>query len=289
MNEKKKRIQESLFSKLDFTKEFSDEEIYDLIDAELFAFSKNEYISLEERQSIRTEIFYAMRKLDVLEELLADPSITEIMINGKDALFVEKEGRLTKWNRGFDSEEKLYDIIQQIVSNCNRVVNESSPIVDARLANGSRVNVVLKPIALNGPIVTIRRFPDKPLTMDRLISIGALTKELAEFLQKLVIGGYNIFVSGGTGSGKTTFLNALSNYIPSDTRMITIEDSAELQIQGIENLVRLETRNANADGAGKITIRDLIKSALRMRPDRIVVGEVRGDEAIDLLQAMNTV
>lgn len=288
MNEKKKRIQESLFSKLDFTKEFSDEEIYDLIDAELFAFSKNEYISLEERQSIRTEIFYAMRKLDVLEELLADPSITEIMINGKDALFVEKEGRLTKWNRGFDSEEKLYDIIQQIVSNCNRVVNESSPIVDARLANGSRVNVVLKPIALNGPIVTIRRFPDKPLTMDRLISIGALTKELAEFLQKLVIGGYNIFVSGGTGSGKTTFLNALSNYIPSDTRMITIEDSAELQIQGIENLVRLETRNANADGAGKITIRDLIKSALRMRPDRIVVGEVRGDEAIDLLQAMNT-
>ena len=193
MNEKKKRIQESLFSKLDFTKEFSDEEIYDLIDAELFAFSKNEYISLEERQSIRTEIFYAMRKLDVLEELLADPSITEIMINGKDALFVEKEGRLTKWNRGFDSEEKLYDIIQQIVSNCNRVVNESSPIVDARLANGSRVNVVLKPIALNGPIVTIRRFPDKPLTMDRLISIGALTKELAEFLQKLVIGGYNIF------------------------------------------------------------------------------------------------
>ena len=211
MNEKKKRIQESLFSKLDFTKEFSDEEIYDLIDAELFAFSKNEYISLEERQSIRTEIFYAMRKLDVLEELLADPSITEIMINGKDAFFVEKEGRLTKWNRGFDSEEKLYDIIQQIVSNCNRVVNESSPIVDARLANGSRVNVVLKPIALNGPIVTIRRFPDKPLTMDRLISIGALTKELAEFLQKLVIGGYNIFVSGGTGSGKTTFLNALSN------------------------------------------------------------------------------
>ena len=233
-------------------------------------------------------IFFSIRKLDMLQELIDDSSVTEIMINGTDSVFVEKDGKLSQWEETFESREKLEDVIQQIVAGCNRVVNEATPIVDARLENGSRVNVVLPPVALNGPILTIRRFPDKPIGMEDLISYGSISQEVADFLQKLVEAKYNILISGGTGSGKTTFLNALSQYIPKSERIISIEDSAELQIQGIKNLVRLETRNANVEDCKEITIRDLIKSSLRMRPDRIIVGEVRGGEAIDMLQCLNT-
>ena len=214
--------------------------------------------------------------------------MTEIMINGKDHIFVEQNGTLRELDVGFESVEKLQDVIQQIVAGCNRVVNEASPIVDARLPDGSRVNIVMNPVALNGPIVTIRRFPDKPITMERLLRNDSISSEAAGFLEKLVRAKYNIFISGGTGSGKTTFLNVLSCYIPSEERVITIEDSAELQLQGLPNLVRLETRNSNTEGCREITVRELIRSSLRMRPDRIVVGEVRGGEALDMLQAMNT-
>jgi len=226
--------------------------------------------------------------LDVLQQLVDDPNVTEIMINGKDQIFIEKSGKLQKYEIQFESTEKLEDVIQQIVAKCNRVVNEASPIVDARLDNGARVNVVLDPIALNGPIVTIRRFPDHPITMEQLIKFESISPFLSAYLSCLVQAGYNIFVSGGTGSGKTTFLNALSDSIPNDERIITVEDNAELQILHIPNLVRLESRNANVEGCREITIRDLIRSSLRMRPDRIIVGEVRGSEAIDMIQAMNT-
>ena len=284
----KREIQRELLAELDFSKELDETELLEMIDAKIHATALEKGLWLEERKEMRKEIFRAMRQLDILQELIEDPGITEIMINGKDHIFIERGGRLYRWENGFDSEEKLSTIIQQIVAGCNRVVNEASPIVDARLENGSRVNVVLKPIALNGPIVTIRRFPKKPMDMETLIKYGALREVHSEFLKKLVQAGYNIMISGGTGSGKTTFLNALSDFIPKDERVITIEDSAELQITGIENLVSMETRNANASGSGAITIRDLIKSSLRMRPERIVVGEVRGGEALDMLQAMNT-
>lgn len=284
----KSRIHHALLEEIDFTQELQEDALLSLIDGKIHELATLERISLEERTKLRKEVFRALRQLDVLQELIDDSQITEIMINGTEHIFIEKAGKIIEWDNNFESEEKLNDIIQQIVAGCNRVVNEASPIVDARLRNGSRVNVVLKPIALNGPIVTIRRFPEKPMDMSRLIELGALDEETSGFLKNLVLAGYNIFISGGTGSGKTTFLNALSNYIPRDQRVITIEDSAELQLIGIDNLVRLETRNANTEGCVPITIRDLIKSALRMRPDRIVVGEVRGAEAIDLLQAMNT-
>ena len=223
-----------------------------------------------------------------MQELIDAEDITEIMINGAGNIFYEKQGGLYLWDKSFESREKLEDVIQQIVSKCNRTVNEASPIVDARLSDGSRVNIVLSPIALNGPVVTIRRFPENPITMEQLIAFHSITEEAADFLKKLVMAGYNIFISGGTGSGKTTFLNALSHNIPNTERIITIEDSAELQIRGIPNLVSLETRNATTEGVKEISIRDLIKASLRMRPDRIVVGEVRGAEAIDMLQALNT-
>ncbi len=223
-----------------------------------------------------------------MEEIISDADITEIMINGPDNIFYEKQGIICKYDGKFSSLERLEDVIQQIVSFVNRRVNESTPIVDSRLKDGSRVNVVLKPVAINGPILTIRRFPKERITIDKLIEINSITKEAAEFLRVLVVSGYNIFISGGTGSGKTTFLNALSNFIPNTERIITIEDSAELQLQNIENIVKLEAREANIEGENAVTIRDLIKSSLRMRPDRIVVGEVRGPEAIDMLQAMNT-
>lgn len=284
----KRGIQQELFRELDFSKELGEEELFELIDEKIHQTALQKGVWLEERKQMRKEIFQSMRQLDILQELIENPRITEIMINGKDDIFVEEGGKLFRWENGFDSEEKLNNIIQQMVSGCNRVVNEASPIVDARLENGSRVNVVLKPVALNGPIVTIRRFPEKPMDMEKLIELGALQENHSLFLKKLVLSGYNILISGGTGSGKTTFLNALSNYIPREERVVTIEDSAELQLVSIENLVRLETRNANAEGCLPITIRDLIRTALRMRPDRIIVGEVRGAEAVDLLQAMNT-
>lgn len=286
--EKRKSLKEKLIDSIDYSRESSDEEIRELIDEILIRESRVSPLSLTERAKLRKELFHAVRKLDVLQELVDDPQITEIMINGPYQIFIEQSGRLMESRQHFESEEKLQNVIQQIVSACNRTVNEASPIVDARLQNGARVNVVLNPVALNGPIVTIRRFPDQPITMEDLISFGSITEEVCQWLNKLVQAKYNIFISGGTGSGKTTFLNALSNYIPGDERIITIEDSAELQIKNIPNLVRLETRNANVEGCREITIRDLIKTSLRMRPDRIIVGEVRGGEAFDMMQCLNT-
>lgn len=245
-------------------------------------------LSFRSKKSLADTVFESIRGLGILGKIIEDKTITEVMINGYDCIFVERNGRLERLNEKFESQERLRNIITKFVQDMGRSVNESNPIVDTRLTDGSRVNVVLDPIALNGPIVTIRRFPEEGMTIRKLIDYGSLTSEAAIFLEKLVRARYNIFISGGTGSGKTTFLNALSNYIPSGERIITIEDSAELQIKQIPNLVRLETRNANSAGAGGISMRDLIKSALRMRPDRIVVGEVRGEEALDMLQAMNT-
>ena len=245
-------------------------------------------MNFRERRSITGAVFESIRGLGVLGQIIADTDITEVMINGYEDIFVEKSGRLRKLENHFESRQELETIITKFVSQSGRVVNESEPIVDAHLEDGSRVNVVMPPVALNGPVVTIRRFPKEAMTVEKLIAYGSITPEVAQVLELLVRARYNIFVSGGTGSGKTTFLNALSNFIPRDERIITIEDSAELQIRSVDNLVRLETRNAGPDGSGAITIRDLIKSALRMRPDRIVVGEVRGAEALDMLQAMNT-
>ncbi len=246
------------------------------------------YLSISERINISKKIFNSIRGFGILNSIMEDEDVTEVMINGHDNIFIEKKGKIYKYADGFDSEEKLNDIIQRIVGKAGREVNQANPIVDTRLPDGSRVNVVLPPISLCGAVVTIRKFSKTPMTAEKLIEYNSITSEIAEILKHLVVSKYNIFISGGTGSGKTTFLNAMSNYIPKDERLITIEDSAELQIAGIENLVRLETRNANTTGAGELTIRDLIKSALRMRPERIVVGEVRGKEALDMLQAMNT-
>lgn len=246
------------------------------------------YCSIEQRVSIVEQVYSSIRGFGLLDSIIKDDTITEVMINGPENVFIEQNGRLFKLDKQFESQRKLEDIIQRIVGLAGREVNQANPICDTRLPDGSRVNVVLPPIALCGPTVTIRKFSKTPMTIAKLIEYGSLTQEIADKLQMLVEAKYNIFISGGTGSGKTTFLNALSNYIPKDERVITIEDSAELQIEGIENLVSLETRNANASGAGQITIRDLIKSSLRMRPERIIVGEVRGGEALDMLQAMNT-
>ncbi|MDE6881770.1 MAG: CpaF family protein [Lachnospiraceae bacterium] len=286
--ERKRRLREKLVESIDYATEKSDEEIQDLIDDMLTRESKAAPLGLAEREQLRRELFHAIRKLDVLQDLVDDAHITEIMINGPEHIFVERDGRLYRSELRFESQEQLHNVIQQIVADCNRVVNEASPIVDARLRGGARVNVVLNPVALNGPIVTIRRFPDKPVMMEDLIAYGSVTREVCEWLQKLVQAKYNIMISGGTGSGKTTFLNALSCYIPTEERIITIEDSAELQILGLPNLVRMEKRNANVEGCSEIGIRDLIKTSLRMRPDRIIVGEVRGGEAFDMMQCLNT-
>jgi pilus assembly protein CpaF len=275
-----------LMEKLDLARELTDEEILEEIDTLILERMRDSCLSLKEKVQLRQELFHSVRKLDVLQELIEDETVTEIMVNGPDAIFVERAGKLSRWEKTFTSGEKLEDVIQQIVGKCNRVVNESMPIVDARLENGARVNAVIRPVALNGPILTIRRFPDTPITMEKLIALGSLPAECAEFLKTLVRARYSMVIGGGTGSGKTTFLGALSNFIPSDERLITIEDNAELKIQGIENLVRLEAKMANTEGATSVTIRDLIKTALRMRPDRIVVGEVRGGEAVDMLQAL---
>lgn len=287
MNELKQEIKSRLLEKLDHSMEMEDEAVQELVENEVWLMGKETYIPLAEKKRLCREIYYAIRKYDVLQELLEDETVTEIMVNGPDHIFIEKEGRLQQCQTAFESEDKLLDVIQQIVAKANRVVNESSPIVDARLF-GSRVHVVLPPVALNGPILTIRRFGKTPLLIPELLRLGSVSQEICTFLEKLVIAGYNIFISGGTGSGKTTFLNALSSFIPRTERIITIEDSAELQIQGNDNLVRLETRNANVEGCKPVTIRDLIRASLRMRPDRIIVGEVRGAEAIDMLQALNT-
>ena len=271
-----------LMEKLDLARELTDEEILEEIDTLILERMRDSCLSLKEKVQLRQELFHSVRKLDVLQELIEDETVTEIMVNGPDAIFVERAGKLSRWEKTFTSGEKLEDVIQQIVGKCNRVVNESMPIVDARLENGARVNAVVRPVAMNGPILTIRRFPDTPITMEKLIALGSLPAECAEFLKTLVRARYSMVIGGGTGSGKTTFLGALSNFIPSDERLITIEDNAELKIQGIENLVRLEAKMANTEGATSVTIRDLIKTALRMRPDRIVVGEVRGGEAVDI-------
>lgn len=282
------QLKTKILGQLDLSREVEDEELQELIFRVLEEESEREYIPLEEKARLGKELFNAFRKLDLLQELIEDETITEVMINGTQNIFVERQGRLYLTDKHFGSREKLEDVIQQIVAGTNRLVNEASPIVDTRLPDGSRVNVVLHPVALNGPVVTIRKFPKERITMDRLVELGALSEELAGVFQKLVVAGYNIFISGGTGSGKTTLLNALSQYIPKDERIITIEDNAELQVQDIPNLVRLEARNANVEGMGEITIRDLIRSALRMRPNRVIVGEVRGAETIDMLQAMST-
>ena len=283
-----RRLRRMLMEELDLNRELTDKEILDVIDELILDQTQNCHLVLKEKIQLRQELFYSVRKLDVLQELVDDETVTEIMVNGPDTIFVERSGKLMRWHKSFTSREKLEDVIQQIVGKCNRVVNESMPIVDARLENGSRVNAVIYPVALNGPILTIRRFPEHPITMEKLIDLGSITKECAEFLQKLVQARYSMVIGGGTGSGKTTFLAAMSEYIPKDERIITIEDNAELRIQGIENLVRLEAKMANMEGGTSVSIRDLIKSALRMRPDRIIVGEVRGGEAMDMLQALNT-
>lgn len=281
-------LKAKVLDSIDPTREVDEAEILDIIDRIFAENSDKISVSASKKLEYRKRIFNDIKKLDILQELIEDDSVTEIMVNGWNSIFYEKSGELVKWDKHFESPKRLTDIVQRIAGLSNKIVNEAIPIADTRLADGSRVNIVMNPVAINGPIITIRKFYDIPLSMEKLISINSITAEVAEFLKKLVIAGYNIFISGGTGSGKTTFLNALSNYIPKDERVITIEDSAELKLESIDNLVRLEARKANIEGKNEVSIRDLIKSALRMRPDRIVVGEVRGSEAIDMLSAMNT-
>lgn len=281
-------IKREIRENLDMEKGVTDEYVKDLVTEKVFQRSAARYMSIEDKQEMILNIFNSIRKLDVLQPLLDDKAVTEIMVNGADSIFIEKNGRVCEIDAAFENTQKLEDVIQSIVAKVNRAVNEASPIVDARLEDGSRVNIVLPPVALNGPILTIRKFPAKPMDMKDLIAWGSITEEAAEFLESLVKAKYNIFICGGTGSGKTSFLNALSKFIPPDERIVTIEDSAELQISNIKNIVKLETRNANTEGKGEITVRELIKTSLRMRPERIIVGEVRGLEALDMLQAMNT-
>lgn len=288
IQEEKEQLQRELYVQFNQYGNLTDEEMEEIIEKKILDSEREYYLSVSERQKMKQELFNVFRKLDVLSGLLEDDEISEIMVNGKDHIFIEKRGKIYSVSEQFTSEERLRNVIQQIVSSCNRIVNETVPIVDARLEDGSRVNVVLPPVALDGAVMTIRKFPKEFFTMHRLIQMGSITREAAAFLEKMVQAKYNIFISGGTGSGKTTFLNVLSNYIPADERVITIEDSAELQITGIQNLVRLETRNANVEGENAITMSDLIKSALRMRPDRIIVGEVRDHAAMDMANSMLT-
>ena len=288
MREIAEEIRKQTLEQLDLSEDLTDEQVRFAIEQTLTRYGREHYLPLETRRNLTEEIFHGIRGLDILEELLADESVTEIMINGHTAVFYEKQGKLFLWEKRFSSEERLRDVIQKMAAEANRVVNEASPIADTRLSDGSRVNIVLPPASLDGPAVTIRKFAKTPYTMERLVELGALSEEARAYLEKAVTEKRNIFISGGTGSGKTTFLNALSAYIPSEERVITIEDAAELQIQNIPNLVRLEVRKANTEGCSAVSVRDLIKTALRMRPSRIIVGEVRGAEALDMLQAMNT-
>lgn len=288
MESRKEHIRKRVMSEIDLSRELSDEEVGCLIDRCILEETAGIHVPVKEKVRLKTELFNSLRRLDILTEYLEDEDISEIMINGYRDIFLERRGRLERAERVFESEEKLLSVIQQIVAGCNRRINEANPIVDARLRDGSRVNIVMQPVSLMGPVVTVRRFPDKQFDMEKLISLGTIDRPVADILGLLVRAGYNMFISGGTGSGKTTFLNALSGFIPRDERVITIEDSAELQIRGIENLVRLEARPANVEGNHAVSIRDLIKTSLRMRPDRIIVGEVRDQAAIDMLAAMNT-
>ena len=282
----KQQLQETVRQRMDMSSELSDAQIGEIIDSVIMEKSREVYMSAVTKLTLRQELFNAIRRLDLLQELIDDKTVTEIMVNGADAIFYERDGRIYTWDRHFESREKLEDVIQQIVSRSNRQVNESIPIVDSRLKDGSRVNVVLDPVALNGPILTIRKFPEEAITMEDLIRWESISQEAAEYLKVLVKAGYNIFISGATSTGKTTFLNVLADYIPKTERVITIEDSAELQIHGIENLVRMEVRQADGDGVSNVTLRDLIRTSLRMRPDRIIVGEVRGEEALDMIQSI---
>lgn len=284
----KQQLQELVHQRLDMSREMMDEEIGEVIDDVIMEKSRETYMSAVTKLTLRQELFNSIRRLDLLQELIDDKTVTEIMVNGVESVFYERDGYIYRWDKHFESREKLEDVIQQIVSRSNRQVNESVPIVDARLVDGSRVNVVLDPVALNGPILTIRKFPEEAITMDELIRWESISQEAADYLRVLVQAGYNIFVSGATSTGKTTFLNVLADYIPKSERIITIEDSAELQLHDISNLVRLEVRQADSEGISTVTLRDLIKTSLRMRPDRIIVGEVRGPEALDMLQANNT-
>ena len=286
--ERCRQIQEIIVNEINRGGKVSDDEILESIEEHVLRMGHTVYLPAGKKDEMIRAVFNSIRKLDVLQEILEDSSITEIMVNGPNHIFIEKGGRLQPYPKTFSSRDKLEDVVQQIVGKVNRRVNEANPIADVRLLDGSRVNVVLPPIALDGPVVTIRKFPDKPISMESLIGLGSLTEEASGFLKKLVKAKYNFFISGGTGCGKTTFLNALSEYIPSEERLIVIEDAAELQIRGIPNLVRLEVRNANIEGKNAVTIRDLMKSALRMRPDRIVLGEVRDAAACELLNVMNT-
>ena len=281
------QLHEQVMEKVESLNSVEEEDLYRIID-EVLTDKSCRGLDVKVKAELRRELFNAIKRLDILQEIIDDDSITEVMINGYRDIFVEKEGRIVKYDKCFASEEKLMDIIQRIAARSNKIVNESLPIIDTRLEDGSRCNIVMKPVSIDGPAVTIRKFYNNPLSMDSLIEFGSITKEASEFLKNLVESKYNIFISGGTGSGKTTFLNVLSNYIPKDERVVTIEDSAELKLMGIENIVRLEARNANMEGKNAISIRDMIKASLRMRHDRIIVGEVRAEEALDMLQAMNT-
>lgn len=281
-------IQEKILKELEGREGITDEEISECVEEYVLKLGHTVYLSVEKKEEMMRTIFNSIRKLDVLQEILEDDSISEVMVNGPNHIFIERDGALLPFPKSFSSQGRLEDVVQQIVGQVNRRVNEANPIADVRLPDGSRVNVVLPPVALEGPVVTIRKFPDKPISMDRLLALDSISSEAVELLKKLVKAKYNIFISGGTGSGKTTFLNALSDFIPAEERIIVIEDAAELQIRGIPNLVRLEVRSANVEGKNAITIRDLIKSALRMRPDRIILGEVRDAAACELLNVMNT-
>ncbi len=288
MDELPGKIKDKVMERLDPARDIPEEEIRQIIDDVLRDFAGEHMLSAAARLQYRKKLFNDIKRLDILQEILDDDTVTEIMVNGWNNIFIEKDGIIKKWNKHFDEPKRLNDIVQRIAAASNKIVNEALPIADTRLADGSRVNIVMNPVAIDGPIVTIRKFYNTPLSMEKMIEMGSITDEAAQFLKILVKSKYNLFICGGTGSGKTTFLNALSNYIPSDERVITIEDSAELKLMNIDNLVRLEARNANIEGKNAVTIRELIKSALRMRPDRIIVGEVRGSEALDMLQAMQT-
>ncbi|MGN0373872.1 MAG: CpaF family protein [Butyrivibrio sp.] len=281
-------IKNKVMEAINPAKEIGEEEILNVIDGVFVQESDNLSLSASEKIRYRRQLFNDIKKLDILQELIDDESITEIMVNGWDKIFYERKGHIERWDKHFESPKNLTDIVQRIAGNSNKIINEAIPISDTRLSDGSRVNIVMNPVAIEGPVITIRKFYNTPLSMEKLIDMGSISAEAADFLKNLVLAGYNIFISGGTGSGKTTFLNALSNFIPKHERVITIEDSAELKLTSVDNLVRMEARKANIEGKNEITIRDLIKSALRMRPDRIVVGEVRGSEVIDMLTAMNT-